>query len=78
MLTLALLLAAQAANHSGHAPTTAPTPPAKAEKKVCKKFEDTASRLGSKRVCRTAAEWAAMEARGEREKVDSTRSGRSY
>lgn len=77
MLSLFLVLAAQTVDHSGHAaPATAK--PSKAERQVCRSYQDTSSRMGAKKVCRTAAEWQAMEARGERETVDIRRSGRSY
>ena len=77
MLSLALLLAAQTVDHSAHAGPVA-AKPSKAERKVCRNYQDSSSRMGAKKVCRTAAEWQAMEARGERETVDLKRSGRTY
>lgn len=49
----------------------APSPPAevKEERKICMREESTGSRLGSKRICKTAAEWKAMQGDG----VDASR-----
>lgn len=33
------------------------TTTAKPERKICKRTQDTGSRMGSARVCKTAAEW---------------------
>jgi hypothetical protein len=41
--------------------------PAKTEKKVCKTFLDTGSRLNKTKICKTAAEWA--EDQGENAKL---------
>ena len=40
--------------------STAPAQPAASERKVCRNEESTSSRLGTRRVCRTAAEWEAL------------------
>lgn len=39
----------------------APKEQAKEERKICKREDDTTSRMGSKRVCLTAAQWRARE-----------------
>ncbi len=52
--------------------------PAKAEKKVCKRFGSSESRMGSNKVCKTAAEWKRMEMSGEHVEVKHDRSGRSH
>lgn len=46
------------------APSPAPAAPtaAKKDKMVCQTMESTGSRLGKKRVCRTAAEWTEINA----------------
>lgn len=55
---LFLVLALQAA---APAPVPAPQPsPVAADKKICKSEDDTTSRIATRRVCRTAAEWAAI------------------
>lgn len=75
LISLTLLLAASPApapvDHSQH------VQPAKAEKKVCKRFGASESRMGAKRICKTAAEWKRMERGGEIVEVESTRAGRS-
>ena len=73
MLLTMLLLAASPAV----AATQPSTAPAKAEKKVCKRFGPSDSRMGSKRVCKTAAEWKLMVTNDERVEVKQSRSGRS-
>lgn len=53
---LFLVLALQAA-----APAPAPQPsPVAAQKKICRSEDDTSSRIVTRRVCRTAAEWNAL------------------
>jgi len=52
--------------HSQPAPTPTPvseavTPNADSEKKICRRFAKTGTRIGTQRVCRTAAEWDAYE-----------------
>ena len=34
---------------------------AKEERKICKREDDTTSRMGSKRICLTASQWRARE-----------------
>jgi hypothetical protein len=61
-----------AAGLFGAAPALAQTPPAPAapaetakvdpNKKICEIVEETGSRLDRRRVCHTAAEWAAIRA----------------
>ncbi|MDP1026809.1 hypothetical protein Q5H91_06270 [Sphingomonas sp. KR1UV-12] len=54
--------------------TPAAAPPAKpvADRRVCKTFASTGSRLGGKRVCKTAREWDEEEVDAHRE-VDNMR-----
>jgi hypothetical protein len=60
ILFFALLMAGDVAS-SSTATTANPAPVAseepKEEKKICKRQADTTSRMGSKRICLTAAEW---------------------
>jgi len=57
--------AVTAAPAFGQAPSNAAA--AKTEKKICKTFLDTGSRLNKTKICKTAAEWA--EDRGENAKL---------
>lgn len=72
-VALAALLAIGAAPAIAQAPS-AGTAPAKAQdpdKKICQRVEETGSRLGDKRICKTRAEWAAerQESRNELERA---------
>lgn len=51
MLSLVLLLQAATA-----APPAPPVPPA-TDKRICRTFTETGSRLAKKRICMTKAEW---------------------
>ena len=42
-------------------PDPAPAEASKEERKICKREMDTTSRMGSKRVCLTAAQWKARD-----------------
>ena len=42
-------------------------PKQKKEKKICRTFESSASRMGN-RVCKTAAQWAAQSSRSKKSK----------
>ncbi|WEK43780.1 MAG: hypothetical protein P0Y64_02815 [Candidatus Sphingomonas colombiensis] len=42
-------------------PGAAPAPQKPPEKVTCRYYEETGSRVGGKRVCRTAAEWRQQE-----------------
>jgi hypothetical protein len=53
LITAALLLVAGQAQTT----TTAPATPVDPDKKICKTIEETGSRLGGTRECRTQAEW---------------------
>lgn len=60
LAAVALIAAAPAGASSGTKSDSAETQDAetpKAEKKVCKNFENTASRMKSTRLCLTKAEW---------------------
>ena len=58
-LLFALTAVAAAA---GQAPAAAPPQPkAAAEKKICKREETTGSRVNGKRVCKTRAQWDAIQ-----------------
>lgn len=71
-----LLVAGSAAASSGG--TAAPAAaPAQVEKRICKRMGTSESRMGSKRICKTAAEWKRMDRNDERVTVKSDRSGRS-
>ena len=60
VLLPALLLTTPAlAQHEGHAPTAAAKP--KAERKICKRENNTSSRYGAKKICLTAADWKVRE-----------------
>jgi hypothetical protein len=64
MITLlsVLLLASEtpaAVNPASETPIAAEA--TKAERKICKREGSTESRLGSKRICLTAAEWKARD-----------------
>lgn len=66
--------AAPAVDHSMH--TASARPPAvkvAAEKKICKRSGTSESRMGSKRICKTAAQWR----RSEGESTDGDRAGLS-
>lgn len=60
LVSVLLLVAAPSATATASAATSAspvqPTAP-KEEKKICKRDDDTTSRLGAKRICLTASEW---------------------
>ncbi|URD61412.1 hypothetical protein M8312_02545 [Sphingomonas sp. KRR8] len=56
LFTAATLLIADPAN-----PPAQPAPAA-GQKKICKTFEVTGTRMGKDRVCKTADEWQAEEA----------------
>lgn len=48
------------ADHATHT-AAAKVPAAKAEKMICKRNGATESRMGSKRICKTAAQWRRNE-----------------
>ena len=55
------------------AETAAPGAPVAApveEKEICRKVEVTGSRLGSKKICKTKAQWQAIDNRSEAEMRD--------
>lgn len=60
LFSLLLAAALQSAGPVDHAQHATPIK-AKPERKICKRNDTTESRMGSKRICKTAAEW-----RGER------------
>lgn len=43
------------------APAPAPAPTLQPERKICRTEQATYSRLASKRICRTAAEWKVID-----------------
>jgi len=74
-VALAAFLALGAAPAIAQAPS-AGTAPASAkaqdpDKKICQRVEETGSRLGDRRICKTRAEWAAerQESRNELERA---------
>lgn len=48
----------------GAAGTTPQPTEVKEERKICKRDAATGTRMGSKRICRTAAEWRLAEGEG--------------
>ena len=57
MAIVMMTVTAQVSAQTGTAPT-----PAKEERKICKRMEQTGSRMGGgQRVCHTAAEWKQLE-----------------
>jgi hypothetical protein len=70
-VALAAVLAIGATPAIAQAPSAGTAPPAaKAEdpnKKICERVEETGTRLGGRRVCKTKAEWAAERAESRRE-----------
>ena len=58
LLLLALVSEPTAASGNSGAAAASQVQP-KQEKKICKRFDASETRLGSKRVCKTAAEWLA-------------------
>jgi len=71
MLTVALsvlLLATETAVPAPQQPATAISQPVeaqKAEKKICKREQSTESRMDSKRICLTAAQWKERQDQSE-------------
>ena len=65
-VALAVPTVAMAQTAPSQAPV-APTTAAKKDKMICQTMESTGSRLGQKRVCRTAAEWAEINATDRRD-----------
>ena len=59
MMLLASEATATTSATTAQAPAAVEAP--KEEKKICKREEATESRLGSKRVCLTAAQWRARQ-----------------
>lgn len=59
MTSLILALALSAMPIASETPAPAPTPDP--ERKICKVEKSSVSRLGAKRVCRTEAEWKAVQ-----------------
>ena len=74
MLKLVALVAALAIGTTSavaQAPTAQPAAPTAKQddpnKKICERVEETGTRLGARRVCKTKAEWAAERAESRRE-----------
>lgn len=42
-------------------PADAPSPAPPSERKICRTEQETYSRMAAKRICRTAAEWKAID-----------------
>ncbi|WP_447727494.1 hypothetical protein [Sphingomonas koreensis] len=61
MISLILAALVSTAAVDNETPAAAPTPAPVAERKICKTETGSASRLGSKRICRTPAEWKAVQ-----------------
>jgi hypothetical protein len=61
-------LAAEAAPAATGVQTAAAAPAE--EKEICRKVEVTGSRLGSKKICKTKAQWQAIDNRSESEVRD--------
>ncbi|NML06856.1 hypothetical protein [Sphingomonas sp. G-3-2-10] len=59
MFVFAVVMSLAAIAQDAPVQTQAVNPPE--ERKICKRTQDTGSRMGSKRICKTAAEWRAME-----------------
>ena len=72
MLLVAALLAMQAAPSEAAPPSAVPAPPpivveGKKERKVCKIIDPgTGSRIGMRRICRSADEWKMSEQQAQR------------
>ena len=64
-------VAAQSVSYESNRPTPLPTD---AHKMVCKKEEKIGTRLGAKKVCLTAGEWAAR-ASDDREQTEDVQAG---
>lgn len=85
MRTLCLLMCTSVISAPVAAQTNQPSPPpvgvtavgdsAKQNKMICQKMEVTGSRLGTRNVCHTAAEWTEIRAieRRDLERMQSTR-----
>ncbi len=56
------------------APALAQDAAPKEERKICKRFKETGSRMGGSRICKTAAEWAA-DAESAKKGFDTVRRG---
>lgn len=65
LLALILLSSPVLANEKASQPSdeTAPAAPAEVEKKICKRIAASESRMASKRICMTAAEWKKSDER---------------
>jgi hypothetical protein len=70
----ALPASAQVASIGSNRPTKAPADP---NKKICERVEETGTRLGSRRVCMTAAEWQARRA-SDRTEVERAQQNPGY
>ncbi|MDR6852268.1 putative secreted protein [Sphingomonas sp. BE123] len=57
IVAIALALIAAPAGQEPQAPKPKPTK----EPKICRVDEETGSRMGVRKICRTAAEWRALE-----------------
>jgi hypothetical protein len=82
MVFLAALLTAAAVPAAAQVATTgsgSPSPAKKADpaKKICERVEETGTRLGSRRVCMTAAEWQARRA-SDRTEVERAQQNPGY
>ena len=66
---LTLALAALSAPAFGQDTSSKPKPPLDPNQRVCEDVTATGSRLGTKRICATRAEWAEMR-KADRENVD--------
>ena len=62
-LIAALSLASITAQDSTQSTPAAPA----SERRICRNEESTSSRLGTRRVCRTAAEWEALTRNTDRD-----------
>ena len=65
-MILAALIAMTAAPLAAQTQPGNATAPAKDEPKICKRLEQTGSRMASKRVCHTASEWQAIDSDNDR------------
>jgi len=70
----AVVLVQPAAAQSVESPAAAAAEKAERAKMVCKKEEQIGSRLGAKRICMTAEQWA-EKAREQREFAEDVQSG---
>jgi hypothetical protein len=84
MRSLPLVLAAFALAPAAAAQTAPADPaaaqaeaPAKKERKICRYEQATESRLGGKRICKTAAEWKAQDSSVDIRQLQQ-QSSRSY